>query len=624
MNDSMIKKEPISYEDTFDALNWCFSNKASSFSEKEMLGFMQTFKTFLYTTIHEKLDNDRTEYKETIIRKYVRYVIIHLLPYVKKTITKNIIRQKTEKLNEDELLNFNSWLDIEDDLYAIASFRSLTHLALYLERQDDVSDKVWCYTMKDTMGGIFYYANAMILNNSYQNMIKQCPTGYGKTKSDCVIMSFVLGYDMNANIMKVVGNPKLVGELTERLVKMLKSEKFGKVFPKFGKYNGSDAMFKTLKINAGEFLLKDCKKARTFLCVNKETGIDGTRYDYQFYDDVTQSNDRENVNQHMADRSKFTTQWKKRASNEFLTKRFFTGTAYHREDLISYVRSYYANGRPLIKDMQTLKYGWNKFVHLSEDKKTVYCLVPKLADLELGEEKCYCTFPQKYSKDEALKMLHGSLGTKREFYAMEQQQPLPPESLAFDWAYLSQYNSLPKEILLNECECHAIIDPSRKGRDYFSCMIFKKGNNGKYYFVDCYFKKEMSKVAIPPIADILIRHKVDTIHIESNIDCIELLENALKRQQYTKYQLDDFYSTEKKDDKISRMRDDIRDNLVFPQQGMYHDESDMGKAMFYIVSYSFDSKNLHDDSIDCCAMLCDRLDSKSENTIEVLNIGRIY
>ena len=154
----------------------------------------------------------------------------------------------------------------------------------------------------------------------------------------------------------------------------------------------------------------------------------------------------------MKDRDKFTGQWRKRAVSEFTTKRFFTGTAYHREDLLSYVRNLYANDKPLVKDINTIAHGWSKWCYVSQDRKSVYCLVKKLADLELGMDKAYCTFPQKFSKQEAIKMYQGKLGSVREFWAMEQQEPLPPESLAFYWAYLKQYVTLPENIRKGDCE----------------------------------------------------------------------------------------------------------------------------------------------------------------------------
>ena len=54
---------------------------------------------------------------------------------------------------------------------------------------------------------------------------------------------------------------------------------------------------------------------------------------------------------------------------------------------------------------------------------------------------------------------------------------------------------------------------------------------------------------------------------------------------------------------------------------MYHCESDMGRAMSDITSYSLVGSNAHDDSIDCCASLLILDEKKIKNEIFALNIN---
>ena len=446
------------------------------------------------------------------------------------------------------------------------------------------------------------------------------------SKSDCTIIAFCFGYNPSDDIMKIVGNPSLVKPITQSIVKMLKSDRFSKVFPLFSKYNGKDKndMFKNCAETEGTFTLADSKKSLSFACYNKGTSIDGGRFNKQFYDDVTQSDDRENVNAHLKDRGKYNSQWKKRQYDEFSVKRWFTGTAYHREDFLSYIRKDLANKKELVIDESTIKQLWNKFVRLSEDRKTVYISVPKLADLDLGEDKCYCTFPQKYSKAEALKELHGSENAKRRFYAMEQQTPLPPETLGFDHAYLKHYDVLPSEIKEGKCRTIVIIDPNRKGKDNYAGLIFKKPDSEDvYYFVDCFYKKVGSKVAIPQICERASHHKADIISFENNtVDSYQMkkeINGYMAKFGWKEAKLNDFYSVLNKEDKISMHRDDIREKIVFPKQGMYYEDSDMGRAMSDIVNYSFEVKPKNDDSIDCCAMLIESESKKTQNTIETFD-----
>lgn len=587
---------------------------------------LKLMKDFIYDMIHEKLYHNREIVEnEQNIRIMCKYVISKLLPFILKKINELDEKLKKSKTEDIELaLLLGKYLDLEDDLYAIASYRSLIHFAHYMERQDDKSQWVWKYNMNDTMGGVFYYSNAMILDQKYRNLIKQCPTGYGKSKSDCVIISFCFGYDVNDDIMKIVGNRNLVKPITQAIVKMLRSKRFGKVFPEFGKYNGETTMFKNCAETEGTFTLNDSKKALSFACYNKDTAIDGGRFNKQFYDDVTQSDDKENVNAHKKDIEKYTSMWKKRQYDEFSCLRWFTGTAYHREDFLSFIKKDRANNKELKRELSTRTKKWNKFIRINDSEDTIYVSVPKLADLHLGESKCYCTFPQKYSKQEALKELHSSDTAIRRFMAMEQQEPLPPESLAFDWAYLKQYEVLPQEIKENKCDTKVIIDPSRRGGDNYAGLIFKRPESEKlWYFVDCFYKKVSSKIAIPKICERASHHKAQKISFENNTVDSYQMEQEIKRQMiacnWKEYAIDSFYSTLKKDEKISKYRDDIREKIVFPQRGMYYEDSDMGRAMRDIVNYSFDGKNGNDDSIDCCSMLIITEDESQANTVETFN-----
>lgn len=615
------------WQDVFEELDNYYINVIRiNKNNNEVYNDLKFFKDFIYDTIHNKLFKNRdVGNNENEIRKLVKYVIYKILPFINEKI-KDLNLIIKSKPSEENAILLNNFFDLEDDFYAIASFRSLIHYAHYMERQDDVSQLVWKYNMNDTMGSIFYYSNSMILNseNTYQNLIKQCPTGYGKSKSDCVIITFCFGYDINDDIMKVVGNRTLVKPITQSIVSMIKSKNFRKVFPQYNVYEKTDDIFETCSIVDGAFKLKGSKKATSFACFNKDTPIDGSRFNKQFYDDITQSDDRENVNAHYKDRNKFDSQWKKRQYDELSCKRWFTGTAYHREDFLSYISKYYSENKELIIDENTKKSKWNKFVRLNSSKTTVYIKIPKLADLELGEDKAYCTFPQKYSKVEAIKELHSSQTALRRFMAMEQQEPMPPESLAFDWLYLRQYKVLPQSIKEGKCDTFAIIDPNRKGKDNYACLIFKKPlDENLYYLVDCYYKKVSSKIAIPKIIERIKHHKVDIISFENNTADDYLMKQELNSKLssvgYKDYKIDSVFSTKNKEEKISTNRDDIRELIVFPCRGMYYEDSDMGRALCDIVNYSFEGKNGNDDSIDCCAMLIEKVNKKTKNSISSIN-----
>lgn len=620
------------YNEAYNALKWYVDNKMSNeVVEETRLENLKTIRLFLTNTIHENLVKVRTKENENTIREMCQWVIEKILPFIKAKLKLINFKRVNSALDEKELVIFNDYLDLEDDFFAIASFRSLPHFAMYMERQDSEEDKVWKYTMDETMGSIFYYSNKMILEDDIHALVKQTPAGYGKSKSDCVIMCFILGYDVNADIIKVVGNPTAMEGIVPRVVEMLKSKRFGKVFPVLGKYNGSDDMFKRQTISDNCIALADSTKAASLVCFNKETKTSGIRGNYQFYDDITQAEDAENVSKHERDVSTYQSVWSKREYNQFKTKRWFTGTSYNREDFICKMIDKYSKGLPLCADLEIQKYKWAKFCKKTQNGKMVVIRIPKLVDLELGEDKCYCSFPQKFSKEEALDLLHSDApNSRRSFYAMEQQSPLPPESMKFDWVYLRTYKKLPKDILDNNCFCRVIIDPSRKGKDNYAALIFKSIDGQKdWYFVDCYYEQKVtSKYAIPEICKKAAFHKADIISFEQNATDASLITDLIKTELLKngnrECNIDDFWSQENKEEKILKYSDDILTDIIFPDREIFHSDSPMGRAMKDITCYSFDFKVAHDDSLDCCAMFESRLKQNNENTIEVLDYCNLY
>lgn len=427
----------------------------------------------------------------------------------------------------------------------------------------------------------------------------------GKSKSDCDIIAFIFGYNPNADVLKVVGNKAVMKEIFEGVTQMLDSQTFKKVFPMYAKYEKSKEMFEKYQANEGIFKLKGSKVGVSFRVLNKETACDGTRYNYQFYDDVTQSNDKYNNVQHKKDIDQYTSQWSQRRYDENTVLRWFTGTAYSRADFLSYIKMTLSENKELVVDLVASKYyKWSRFAKLTSDRSSVIILVPGLIDLELGENKCYSSCPQKYSTTYFLKKYRDN---PEEFMAMTQQNPMPSEAMAFDWSRLNQYDTLPKEILDNNCICEAFIDPAKKGKDNYCCLIFKRiEGEEKAYLVDCFYKKVSSKVAIPEICEKLAFHKVNFIAYEQNTTDIDLFEDKIKEQMqylnWLNYSIEGVYSTETKEVKISMERDNIKEMIIFPMKGMYYINSPMGQALQDIVNYSFEGKVEHDDSIDTCCM----------------------
>ena len=112
------------------------------------------------------------------------------------------------------------------------------------------------------------------------------------------------------------------------------------------------------------------------------------------------------------------------------------------------------------------------------------------------------------------------------------------------------------------------------------------------------------------IVDKIVQHHITQLVIERNTDTSlkKLLTDMLREQGVSFCTINEIYTYEKKDVRITNQQNLIKTQLVFPSRHLYANSSEMGKFMYDIVSFSWDlSKNQHDDSIDAVTIFCETL-----------------
>lgn len=588
-------------------------------TDEYVLTILEALKSMYYIEIHKNLVYEETEDAEKEIRRHVKDIVLSIFPcfdakfgmieQMRRKTRKNNMRQidieKKKKI--DELTA--RYMSLYDDFYAMVSFRSLEHFALYMEWDTPEKDKVWKYNL-NCFHGYWYYVNQAILDKKWQRIMKQCPTGYGKTYSDIVVQAFIFGYDINADILKVVGNPRLVGEMTQKLVKYMCSKRYAKVFPYFSRFDGNpSAMFDVCQLGSnqqsGNLLIHGSKRGSSLLLINKESSCDGVRAMYRFYDDITKSKDKLNSDAHDKDKASYNDQWKKRKYDDGKNFEFFSGTTYNVDDFLSYIKRTYggdgASQSPI-----------NQYTKTNEATKTVFVSVPKL-DPKTDE----CTFPHKYSTEEARADRDKDYNT---FMAMDQQEPVPLEGLLFSWDYLNTYESIPHEDK-NEC-CWAVIDPARKGKNYVSMPIFLKIDN-KHYLKDCVYELAIMDNVIPIIIDKIIRHHITRIQVEINTDTgiQKRLTEELAKVGVMYCNIEELYTYKRKEEKILNNCATIRNYMVFPDRTLYAESSSMGQFMKGVTTYNGKVKVKFDDAPDTLAMYSEAFIVGGNNIAEIQMIN---
>ena len=425
-----------------------------------------------------------------------------------------------------------------------------------------------------------FIANGIVSHNSY---------------SDIVMMAFIFGNDINADILKVTGNPQMVADGVEKLVKYMLMPRYAKVFPQFEEYNcDSSQMFTSLERgstrNPGRFLLRGSKKGCSFLMVNKDTPVDGGRFMWRFYDDITRSKDKANVVAHEKDISMYVSGWKKRKYDDERSFEVFSGTTYNIQDFLSYAKRTHGGDNAIPSPI-------NEFTSVNPVFKSVFVCVPKL------DKNDNVTFPARYSRQEAIQDRANDYET---FMAMEMQTPVPLKGNPFAYGKIQTYSTIPREPSETDV-CIAALDPARTGANYVSMPIMEEVN-GKYYLKDVVFELRPMAEMYGEIIEKIVKHRIIKLHIERNTDTSLkfLLDKMLHERGINFCEITEVYSTQQKDRKIANAEASIRNGMVFPEFGMYAQSSPMGEFMKWFTGYSYVTKNAFDDSVDSLAIFADK------------------
>ena len=177
-----------------------------------------------------------------------------------------------------------------------------------------------------------------------------------------------------------------------------------------------------------------------------------------------------------------------------------------------------------------------------------------------------------------------------------------------------------------------MIDPNRKGFDYFVCAFYKryfdeeKGEYSKWYFADVVCQRKPYKMLKEEILAKIIKNKTSKISLEINTsnELADYLTEDLQEKGYFDAEIDEVYSTDTKEVKIQNARQDMVDEIIYPAKGLYDVRSEMGIAMTMMTTYSINRKNEHDDFPDCDAMFTMRNCSGGlENLVQILDDIRL-
>lgn len=589
--------------------------------DKKYIELLGVYHKAIYEAIHLILIPQNTDEAEKQIREILaKYVVgytdgktkivymsvLDLIKSKKAQITDKIARNAKKGLAiEDARLNIelrNRCDELYDDFMALASFRSFKHFCLYLEEKYASKDKIiWKYADEHGLAqGMWHCMTNMVTRGLYKKLFKQTPTGYFKTYSNICFIAWLFGIMPDTDVLYVLGNPTMPKKIIVGIKQQMTREAYAKIFPYYKKFNCSEQkMFEINSEKDGELLISGANSLCNLKIFNKDTPIDGTRFKWRFYDDVTRSKDKFKENMHAKDNEMYHDDWTKRRYTEFDDYEIFSGTAYSPYDLINVQKENCGVDSSLPCQF--------KYCTINNQTKTMFVKIPKL-DYETDES----TLPEKYTTHTARLERERDAET---FFAMEQQDPVAPSGLPFDWKHIKTYTELPataKDGGRRSNVCTAVLDPARTGSDNLSLGIHSKCDDLQY-LVTCFYKKTPldgkmadGRTALEHCCDLIIAKNVVELAVETNtVSNIKTqIDDILFKRGYRSCKIIEIYSTQKKSDKIFDNQSTILEYIVFPDRKLYGASSMMGQYMKNITMWHAKTKE-NDDSIDTEAMYSD-------------------
>ena len=487
----------------------------------------------------------------------------------------------TESVDE-RIIQYHDHLE---NAYRIAGKVSLEHFIIYYEWYEEeklLEDRY------EILEGYCYYLNKMCFDRTFEGIIANLPSGYGKSRMVRFYEAFRLGIESSGTFLALCSNDDLIKGQSRSVIDIIKSERYGNVFSHL-RYSKEDKDY-FLKETDGEWKLRQCKMIASYYAASTRTNVVGVRASLSIDIDDLYADPKEAQNEALNKEyyNKFLTVWRKRYLQNKTPQVVVTGTMWSSTDFLTRLIALWEKESEFIQDSK------HKYCRISKDGKRVIIQVPAL-DYETDESTC-----PKIKSTAELKKERDSMDR----YLWEtnfQQKPTSPEGMVFDYEKLKIYDILPDGLTK---ESWAVLDPNRKGNDYLSMPICRKDKYGEYYLTDILFKKTSTKYLIDNIVDKIITNRVILISIESNTDSSlpEIIKQKLQEKGYYGCVVVSDYSTENKEIKINSMKDLIKDKIHFPSRSKYGSNTDMGKAMEQLTIYSFDFPNKHDDMPDSLSM----------------------
>lgn len=490
-------------------------------------------------------------------------------------------------IDQSEIDNMNDFFDLYKLFYAFCGRCDLECFIDYMEFEKPV--KILA-NRRQILLPFVDALNRLDHDPKLKYVIASFPPSSGKSFSANYYTAWTYGRNINTSNLRLSYNEELVLGFSRSIQEMISSPSFSDVFERYRLFEGKPFE----KSKESDWKIKGASVLTSHISRTRDGGTTGCRANRTIIlDDMTKgAEEATNSAIHQTYYNKWNTEWSNRKDGKN-TKFVFLGTMWSPEDILNRVREDREKISPL-RPSKKFKYTWE-----SEDGTTIVIRVPLL------DENDESTCPDAYTTEEAREIRDRT--DPYLFQCVYQQEPIAPTGLEFAEELLEHYENLPKteEGELDMADyCVAALDPARKGKDNVSMPIFRRGNDGKYYFVDCIFEQKPMSDLYDDIVDKIIEHNIIDFVIENNTDTSlkAIIELKLQERGFVNCIIREKYNTKNKEQRIKDARGHIKKFIMFKEKRTYLPNTSYGKFMKNFTTYSFDYPTKHDDAADSMAL----------------------
>ena len=200
--------------------------------------------------------------------------------------------------------------------------------------------------------------------------------------------------------------------------------------------------------------------------------------------------------------------------------------------------------------------------------------------------------------------------------ALYMNEPIEREGLVYHEDELRRYFELPGEAdaIIGIC------DTKDKGSDYaFLPVAYVYGND--YYIEDCVCDNSLPDIVDARLVEVLLTNSVKMCRFESNSAgrrVAEKIQGRVKDKGGITH-ITTKFTTANKETKIIVNSAWVKERCLFKDSSLYRKNSDYGRMMNMLCSYTVAGKNKHDDVPDGMAMLAEFAQSLSTARVEVFS-----